>query len=137
MDKSSSLPDSPNRILFYDAECSLCSKSITYIHKISKHDKELYFSGFESSAAKSLLTKNLLESQEEVVLFWEDQLFSGPIAIEFLLKKYARNSVLALLFRLSPRFLQNIVYKLVARNRDKLKIQKCVFDKDLSQRIIY
>lgn len=126
----------PKRILFFDSECNLCNRSVQYIYKLSEADSSLFFSSLDSSTAKGKLPKEQLKLKEEVVLLWDDSLYNGSAAINFLLQYYAEKSLIARLLLIIPEFLQRSVYKWIARNRKHLKLRTCSFDPELAKRII-
>jgi len=108
-------------IVLFDGICNLCNASVRFI---SKHDKygKIQFASFQSEKAKELL-KNAAFNNENLnsIVFIADQniFLKSDAAIEIakLLNGFPRYLQY---FRFIPRFIRDIVYDLIARNRYRL-----------------
>jgi predicted DCC family thiol-disulfide oxidoreductase YuxK len=108
-------------IVLFDGICNLCNASVRFI---SRHDKDnkIQFASLQSEKAKELL-KNVAFNNENLnsIVFIADQkiFLKSDAAIEIakLLNGFPRYLQY---FRIIPRFIRDIVYDLIARNRYRL-----------------
>lgn len=101
-----------NSVIIYDSTCLLCSKSVAFVlkHDIEKH---FYITSFSGKYASKLHLPN-----ETVVLITpEDKILMQENAIAYILRRLPKVKWLLVVFRITPKSLQNGVYRFVAKNR--------------------
>ena len=105
--------DSDKSIVFFDANCLLCSR---FIRIILKNDKgNLYFSGFESLIAIELLKSELRNQPSSVVYSKKGELFFKSEAIFEITKELGFPWPLLQVFKILPLSLNDAVYDFIAK----------------------
>lgn len=121
-------PPAPSLVLLYDGECGLCARSIQWVLERDVRARSMRFAALQGETAAPLLARHGIAPHPqrgfESLVLVQDQ--GGPrervlqrsdaaLAIgRYLGGSYAR---LARLAGLVPRFLRDLAYGLVARNR--------------------
>ena len=104
---------SPKGILYYDAHCLMCSKSVQFIRKIDKKQKlqllpiNLY--PLYNTAPKNTL---IFITKQNRIFYYSTAVIQFLFAIGGIYK-------LSLLGYGMPKFLRDALYKLIARNRKR------------------
>lgn len=116
----------PQAILFYDGNCGLCSRAVRWILRNEKN-KLLSFASLSSPFSSEFFRdkKINLNDTNTVYLCIEGVLFSeSDVALRLLpyLKWYWRSLYVGYLV---PKFFRNTIYRLIARNRQRLGIALC------------
>jgi predicted DCC family thiol-disulfide oxidoreductase YuxK len=127
---------SKQAILFYDGDCALCNRVVTFILNHEK-DSKILFSALDSAAAKDLLSKHPLYNREEDTVYFFDgnQLYSKSTAVLKLLP-FLKGSLFVLrLGWFFPRWLRDSVYDFVAKRRQRI-FKECTVDVRLSKRLL-
>jgi predicted DCC family thiol-disulfide oxidoreductase YuxK len=106
-------------ILFFDGECGLCNRTIQFILKHEK-DSTLKFSSLQSSfAEKTFAQMNDGNFGDSILFYSKGRIYSKSTAALFLipfLKWYCKPLVV---FWLIPKYLRDLIYDLIARNRKR------------------
>jgi predicted DCC family thiol-disulfide oxidoreductase YuxK len=106
-------------VILYDGDCTFCNFWVQYVLKRDKN-REFYFSSLQSDVAKDFifsLDKRFQETDSIIVLF-KKKVFDKSDAVFVILKKL--NHPARYLWYITPKFLRNVVYDLIARNRHRL-----------------
>jgi len=109
-----------NPVLFFDADCLLCTRSINFIIKHEKGE-QLYFSKLESNYGKSVGADKLQveRSLDSAILYFQGKFHTDSQAI-LMTMRWLRNPYrfLSVLIYF-PRFIRDFFYQLIAQNRMK------------------
>lgn len=115
-------------IIFYDGDCGLCNYWVQWILKKDDRDQFL-FASLQSDFGQNFLKERGLDSKQfNTIYLWKPEEFymvkSDAIKKigKILGKQYALFSYLAI----SPKFVNDKAYDLVAKNRKKLAKNHCV-----------
>ena len=104
-------------IILYDGHCPLCHYWIRYAIKMDVN-RQLYFAPLQGEFGKLFVVENKLMDFDTVVLsFPNNQHFIYSEAVYELLKYLEIRNFLYYLLFITPQFISNIVYRLVARTR--------------------
>ncbi|PIE50197.1 MAG: thiol-disulfide oxidoreductase [Flavobacteriales bacterium] len=121
------LIDTSKYYVFYDGDCGFCNHWVQWILKNDTQNQFL-FSALQSEFGQAFLTKrNLPKANFNTIYLWKpnEYYFQKSKAIlkitHILGGKYKMVSWLGCL----PRFLTDIGYDIIAKNRMKLASQKC------------
>ena len=133
------------KIIIFDGECLLCNK---YVEFITKYDSNDYFR-FVALQNKEIISKILKDDQligdNTSIIFIEE---NNPVkrrssAVISILSNLQFPFHLFSITKIIPRFLRDMIYTLIARNRYKIfgKISYCSIIeksnlKDIKQKII-
>ena len=115
----------PSRILFYDGECGLCARSVRFFLRIDRH-KHLSFAPLQGETAQGYLPANLRDAQcfSTVVYLRSDSggqslLLRSDAVARALIDVGGVWSYLGRLLRLTPTYLRDWGYNLIAKSRLK------------------
>jgi predicted DCC family thiol-disulfide oxidoreductase YuxK len=125
---------SKQAILFYDGDCALCNRVVTFIlnHEI---DSKILFSPLDTAAANDLLCKHPSYKREDDTVYFFDgnQLYSKSTAVLKLLP-FLKGYVFVLrLGWLFPKGLRDKIYEEVAKRRQRI-VKECIVDVRLAGR---
>ena len=101
-------------VVLFDGPCTLCNKSVDWIHFRDFHG-DFSFASLQSKWAEEHLPQHL-KSEDSVVLFMHGQFHIRSKAVVLILHElpgYRWTKV----FHLVPTFLLDIVYRLIAKTR--------------------
>jgi predicted DCC family thiol-disulfide oxidoreductase YuxK len=127
---------SKQAILFYDGDCALCNRVVTFILSHEK-DSKILFSALDTAAANDLLCKHPSYKREEDTVYFFDgsQLYSKSTAVLKLLP-FLKGYVFVLrLGWLLPRSMRDSVYDFVAKRRKRI-FKECIVDVRLAKRLL-
>lgn len=127
---------SKQAILFYDGDCALCNRVVTFILNHEK-DSKILFSPLDTAAAMELLSKHPSYKKEEDTVYFFDgnQLYSKSTAVLKLLPFLNGYVFVLRLGWLFPKWLRDKIYEEVAKRRRNL-IKECIVDVRLSKRLL-
>lgn len=114
-------------IVFFDGDCGVCNFWVQWILERDKKDKFL-FASLQSDFGQKFLTERGLETDQfNTIYLWKPSEYyliksQAILKIARLLGGIYTFSIIA---KLSPTFVSNYLYDIVARNRMKLSAQKC------------
>ena len=106
-------------VILFDGDCTFCNFWVQYVLKRDKN-QEFYFSPLQSDGAKSLISsldKRFQETDSIIVLF-KKKVYDKSDAVFVILK--ALNHPTRYLWYITPKFLRNAVYDLIAKYRHRL-----------------
>lgn len=114
-------------IVFFDGDCGVCNFWVQWILERDKKDKFLFASLQSDFGQKFLKERGLETDQFNTIYLWKPNEFyliksQAILKIARLLGGIYTFSIIA---KLSPTFVSNYLYDIVARNRMKLSAQKC------------
>ena len=108
-------------ILFYDGNCAMCNSLVVWL--LDKDlDVPLRYASLEGSTAEAELIHRLPDYKEldTVVLLMEEEAFIRSQAALKLGGFIPGYRLLSKLLAIVPRFIRDAVYKMVARNRQRI-----------------
>ncbi len=107
-------------ILLFDGVCNLCNGTVQFILKRDKKAR-IYFASLQSEQGQALLQKFNLPTQtlSTVVYVRGEKCLIKSTAVLYILKDLGGWWQLLFSFIIVPRFLRDVVYSFIARNRYK------------------
>ena len=108
-------------ILFYDGNCAMCNSLVVWL--LDKElDVPLRYAPLEGSTAEGELTRRLPDYKklDTVVLLMEEEAFIRSEAALKLGAFIPGYRTLSIFLSFVPRFIRDAVYKMVARNRQRI-----------------
>ncbi len=103
-------------IVFYDGECGICNKSVQTLIKWDKNES-LRYAPLQGKTASERLPTTFTTKLSTLVLLSEQSTFTKSDATLEILTILNRLFVIRWLGRLTPRWIRNKIYDLVAKNR--------------------
>ena len=105
-------------VIFFDGVCNLCNGFVQFV---IKHDKtnRFYFSSLQSAQGIHLL-KSLPQTgktPDSIMLYSKDSVYSESTAVLRIMGQLSGILPVAGIFLVVPKFIRDVVYKWVARNR--------------------
>jgi predicted DCC family thiol-disulfide oxidoreductase YuxK len=127
---------SKQAILFYDGDCALCNRVVTFILNHEKESKIL-FSALDTAAANEFLSKDPSYKREEDTVYFFDgnQLYSKSTAVLKLLPFLKGYLFVLRLGWLFPKGLRDKIYDEVAKRRQRI-FKECKVDPRLAGRTL-
>ena len=119
-------------IIVFDGFCVLCNNYVRWVSKRNPK-KNIYFTNFDSEYIKNNYSE--LNLGDTVFIITEgNQILERSQAIKYCLKYVKLNYFLKTIIKLSPNFLLNIFYRLIAKNRYFLfgKLDVCSIPDDVN-----
>ena len=128
---------SKHPVLFYDGDCPLCNRVVTFILSHEK-DSKILFSALDTAAANEFLSKQPSYKREEDTVYFFDgnQLYSKSTAVLKLLPFLKGYLLMLRLGWLLPRSMRDSVYDFVAKRRQRI-FKECIVDIRLAGRILF
>lgn len=111
-------------IIVFDGLCVMCNSFFKWVLKNDKDDKYL-FANIQSNFYKKNMDIN--KSIDSIILIKENNIFYESEAIKYILKDLDKFFLLRLVLNVTPKFISNFFYKIIANNRYKIfgKKDKC------------
>ena len=111
-------------IIVFDGLCVMCNSFFKWVLKNDKDDKYL-FANIQSNFYKKNMDIN--KSIDSIILIKESNVFYESEAIKYILKDLDKFFILQLVLNVTPKFISNFFYKIIANNRYKIfgKKDKC------------
>lgn len=111
-------------IIVFDGLCVMCNSFFKWVLKNDKNDKYL-FANIQSNFYENNMDIN--KSIDSIVLIKENNIFYESEAIKYILKDLDKFFLLRLVLNVTPKFISNFFYKIIANNRYKIfgKKDKC------------
>ena len=127
---------SKQAILFYDGDCPLCNRVVTFILNHEK-DSKILFSALDTATANEFLGKHPLYKREEDTVYFFDgnQLYRKSTAVLKLLPFLKGYLFVLRLGWLFPKGLRDKMYDEVAKRRHRI-VKECRVDPRLSKRLL-
>jgi predicted DCC family thiol-disulfide oxidoreductase YuxK len=127
---------SKQAILFYDGDCALCNRVVTFILNHEK-DSKILFSALDTAAADEFLSKHPSYKREEDTVYFFDgnKLYSKSTAVLKLLPFLKGYLFVLRLGWLFPKGLRDKIYDEVAKRRQRI-FKECIVDVRLAKRLL-
>ena len=111
-------------IIVFDGLCVMCNSFFKWVLKNDKDDKYL-FANIQSNFYKKNMDIN--KSIDSIILIKENNIFYESEAIKYILKDLDKFFLIRLVLNVTPKFISNFFYKIIANNRYKIfgKKDKC------------
>ena len=111
-------------IIVFDGLCVMCNSFFKWVLKNDKDDKYL-FANIQSNFYKKNMDIN--KSIDSIILIKKNNIFYESEAIKYILKDLDKFFLLRLVLNVTPKFISNFFYKIIANNRYKIfgKKDKC------------
>jgi predicted DCC family thiol-disulfide oxidoreductase YuxK len=108
-------------IVLFDGVCNFCNATVLQIIKYDKQNKIKFASQQSPFGEKLLATHNVNNSKFETIYFINQnkEIFTESDAVFEILKLLNGIPRIALLFLITPKFIRNYLYRLIAKNRYK------------------
>lgn len=105
------------KIIFFDGVCGLCNHTVDFLFKVKAYE-HFFFASLQGETAKNLLSPSLRENLDSVILYQNKDVYKEALAIQkiFLKLKFPYR-FLGFFLSITPAFIKNWGYGLVARNR--------------------
>ena len=120
-------------IIVFDGFCVLCNNYVRWVSKRNP-SKNIYYTNFDSNYIKSKYPKLKL-GDTIFIIRHDNEILEKSEAIKYCFKYIRLNYFLKTLIRVSPNFLLDIFYRIIATNRYRLfgKLDVCSIPNDISQ----
>ena len=120
-------------IIVFDGFCVLCNNYVRWVSKRNP-SKNIYYTNFDSNYLKSNYPKLKL-GDTIFIIRHDNEILEKSEAIKYCFKYIRLNYFLKTLIRVSPNFLLDIFYRIIATNRYRLfgKLDVCSIPNDISQ----
>jgi predicted DCC family thiol-disulfide oxidoreductase YuxK len=127
---------SKKAVLFYDGDCPLCNRVVTFILTHEK-DSKILFSALDTATANEFLGKHPLYNREDDTVYFFDgnQLYRKSTAVLKLLPFLKGYLLMLRLGWLLPKGLRDKMYDEVAKRRQRI-FKECRVDPRLSKRLL-
>jgi predicted DCC family thiol-disulfide oxidoreductase YuxK len=127
---------SKQAILFYDGDCALCNRVVTFILSHEK-DSKILFSALDTTVANEFLSKHPSYKREEDTVYFFDgnQLYSKSTAVLKLLPFLKGYLFVLRLGWLFPKGFRDKIYDEVAKRRQRI-VKECTVDVRLAKRLL-
>jgi predicted DCC family thiol-disulfide oxidoreductase YuxK len=128
---------SKKAVLFYDGDCPLCNRVVTFILTHEK-DFKILFSALDTATANEFLGKHPLYKREEDTVYFFDgnQLYRKSTAVLKLLPFLKGYLFVLRLGWLFPKGFRDKMYDEVAKRRQRI-FKECIVDIRLAGRILF
>ena len=104
-------------ITLFDGKCVLCNKSVDLLLQIDT-DKCLVFTSIQGNFAKSLPLKDIdLNNPKSIIVWHNNNLYQKSQGIFLILKKLPYPWKLLYIFSITPNFISDFFYDVIAKNR--------------------
>jgi len=117
----------PSKIVLFDGECGICSKSVEFIFSIDK-SQSIYFAPLQSDRAKERLTQNGITHPNPNTFYYIDGdiVYSKSTGVLKVLRDTKSHYQWLYFLILIPSPIRHFVYDFIAKNRQKyIKKQEC------------
>lgn len=114
--------------VFYDGDCGFCNFWVQWILENDKEDQYL-FAALQSDFGQNFLKERSLKSDDfDTIYLWKPNAFyyTKSDAILKIANTIGGIYYFANLSKIFPKFIRNLGYDLIAKNRKKLMEQTCI-----------
>ncbi len=120
-------------IIVFDGFCVLCNNYVRWVSRRNP-SKNIYYTNFDSNYIKSNYPKLKL-GDTIFIIRHDNEILEKSEAIKYCFKYIRLNYFLKTLIRVSPNFLLDIFYRIIATNRYRLfgKLDVCSIPNDINQ----
>lgn len=115
-----------HRIVFYDGECVLCNRTVSFLIKADRYQK-IKFAPLGGSTAKILNINSAADGDSSVVYYNKGLIYYRSTAILNIIQQLPFPWQSLFIFRIVPTFIRDYVYNIIGKNRYKWfgKIASC------------
>lgn len=125
-------------IIFFDGVCTLCNKSIRFIHRFDLNNR-FYFSSIQGETAQKYLTETEISNLSSVIYIDKDlnKYYKSTAALKILVRLNPFFYLFYVLF-LIPLFIRDTIYDCISNSRYKIfgKSEYCSFNFELKKHLI-
>lgn len=107
------MEENTKHIVFYDGSCGLCHRAMQWLLRLD-NNKQLHFAPLFGTTYDSL---GLAVKSDSIVFYSNGTTSDKAAAVKRILQLIQKMKGLQVLMTVSPLFIQNIVYDLVAKTR--------------------
>lgn len=104
------------RIVFYDGECVLCNRTVSFLIKADRNQK-LKFAPLEGVTAKKLNLNGSADGESSVVFYKNEKLYYRSTAILNIIQELPFPWNLLTIFWIVPAFIRDYCYRIIGKNR--------------------
>ena len=113
-----------NNIIFFDGECNFCNSTVNFIFR-NNTKKNIFYSSLQSNFSKNFFQNNKKDLDLSTIYFYTNgKLYDRSSAVLKLTKELKNRFKLLYIFLVVPKFLRDLVYRIIAKNRHKLYTKK-------------
>ncbi len=116
-------------IILFDGACSLCNKLAQFTIKRDKNNC-YQLASIQSETAKKLAAKHQIDftKTDSIILIIDDSIFIKSVAVFKILENLNTGWKIVLVLKIIPKFIRNLLYDLIAKNRRLLfgKQNECI-----------
>ncbi|MFT7230550.1 MAG: putative DCC family thiol-disulfide oxidoreductase YuxK [Bacteroidia bacterium] len=106
-------------VVLFDGVCNLCNSSVDFIVSHERRDT-LKFTSIQSEIGKKIVKESGISEVPDSILFYTGgKLYVRSTAVLMVAGFLSFPWILAVVFRIIPRFLRDAAYKTIAANRYK------------------
>ena len=105
-----------HRIVFYDGECALCNRTISFLIKVDRSQK-LKFAPLEGVTAKLLKINEFADGEASVVFYNKEKVHYKSTAILNIIQELPFPWNLFYVLKIVPPFIRDYCYKVIGKNR--------------------
>jgi predicted DCC family thiol-disulfide oxidoreductase YuxK len=127
-------------IILFDGVCNLCSTSVQFI---LKHNKKHHFifATLQSDVARDILLHypTKITKKDSILLIQNNKIYTESTAVLLIAKKFTGFWKLLQIFWIIPKFIRDILYRFIAKNRYRWFREKnvCIIpDKSVKNRFL-
>jgi predicted DCC family thiol-disulfide oxidoreductase YuxK len=108
-----------DNVVLFDGVCNLCNSSVDFIVSHERRDT-LKFASIQSEVGKKIVKESGISEVPDSILFYTGgKLYVRSTAVLMVAGFLSFPWMLAVVFRIIPRFLRDAAYKTIAANRYK------------------
>ena len=122
-------------LVVFDSDCPFCSKQVRFIEKHNKNQKFLYVPR-SSEAGKKIRQEAQLENLESLLLVNKTTIYTESDAVIHLFSQLPFPYFFISYGKVVPLFIRNLIYRFIAKYRQKIPIKHCSFNNELKKNII-
>lgn len=119
------------KIIFYDGDCGLCNRSVTFVLDHEKSN-EISFASIQSDFTKEFFNQQNWEQPDlSTVYFYDNGRLFRKSTAALKIGKYLKFPYSGMrLFLIVPRFIRDGVYNFIAKRRKRIAKGYCVLPKE-------
>jgi len=103
-------------LILFDGVCNLCEASVQFVIVRDKK-RHFYFTSQQSKLGQALIKTHQLETHDSIILISKGKVFLYSDAALHIAKELDSKWRYIFIFRFVPKFLRDMVYKIIAKSR--------------------
>lgn len=119
-------------IIFFDGECNFCNSTVNFIFR-NNTKKNIFYSSLQSNFSKHFFLKNKQDLDLSTIYYYTNgKIYNRSSAVLRLTKELKNRFKLLYVFIVVPKFIRDLLYRIIAKNRHKLYTKKvsCLIPSD-------